>query len=346
MVPSGTGALVSWFTASGASTASWETRAINLDGTPRSAIVPHLSFPTMGGVYVDVMSLAVTPQCAFGGLVDDVAAGCRFLPLDGDGNEIGPVASLPGAPDAGCGALGPAPQGFSFLQESSTNGMIELVAVGTDGSLRFRAPLGAWPGPGTRLVLGDETFLLSTFFENDAGGDLTEEVAHYDARGEQMTPGTTVTTDSGSILLMAETSGGVLASYLGFDPANESGQAMYVVPLSRDGMLLGTTPHALDVTGADGPLYGFSLDPSPSGEAVLTWNELDEATDHYRFFMMELDASGQARGAPTALGTYEGVGDVHVLVGADGDHALLVYSGAPNGGQGGVHTLPLMCAAH
>jgi hypothetical protein len=300
----------------------------------------------MGGVYTDVMSLAVTPQCAFGGLVDDVASGCRFLPLDGDGNEIGSVVTLPDGMSGGCGYLGPSPQGFSYLQESPVNGgPIDIVNIGTDGSFRLRSPIGGLPGSGSRLVLHDQTFLLAVFFENDAGGDLTYEVAHFDARGQQITPGTAVATNGGSILLKAETAGGVLTSYLGFDHATKAGQAMYVVPLTTGGSPL-AAPRALDVTGAVGPIYGFSLDPTPSGDAVLTWNNLDEATDRYSFFMMELDSQGRPRGAPTALGIYEGVANVHVIGSADGERALLVYSGAPMGGTGGVHTLPLACATH
>jgi hypothetical protein len=219
------------------------------------------------------------------------------------------------------------------------------VSIGPDGSFHGRAAIGTVPGFGSRLVLLDETFLLASFFENDSGGDLTYEVAAYDARGVQLSPGATVAQNGGSILLMAQTNRGVLSSYLGFDPATQAGQAMYVVPLTSTGAPTAAL-QALDVTGAVGPLYGFSLDSSPSGDAVLTWNELDEATNRYRFFVMELDAQGRPRGAPTALGIYEGVADVHILVGADGEHALLVYSGMPLGGMGGVHTLPLACAIH
>ena len=347
VVPSGGGALATWFTASSADTATWDTRSVNLDGTPRSAVVSHLSFPTMNGVYVDVMSLAVNPQCAFGGLTDDVAAACRFVPLDGDGNETGPVVSLGGNAGAGCGALGPAPQGFSYLEEAPANsGTIDLVTIGTDGSFRLRTSLGALPGYGTRLVLGDETFLLASFFENDAGGDLTEEVAHYDARGIQITPGATVTTTSGSILYMVETSAGVLSSYIGFDATATSGEAVYVVPLTRDGAPL-AAPTALHLTGATGPVYGFSLDPTPGGDALLTWNELD-ANNHYQLFAIVLAPDGTPRGPPTALGTYEGVGNVHVVTGDDGAHALLLYSGEPVGGNGagGVRALPLACTTH
>jgi hypothetical protein len=346
LVPSGEGALISWFSISEPTMESWDTRALNMDGTPRSAIVSHLSFPTMGGVYTDVMSLAVTSPCAFGGLVDDAASGCRFLPLDGDGNEIGPVVTLPDGMSGGCGYLGAAPDGFSYLQESPTNGgPIDLVTIGTDGSFRARAKLGAFPGFGPRLVLHDGTFLLSAFFENDSGGDLTYEVADFDAHGMELAPGTTIADNGGSILLLAETSGGVLSSYLGFDRATKAGQAMYVVPLTSGGTPA-AGPVPLEVTGAVGPIYGFSLDASPSGDALLTWNNLDEATNRYQFFMMELDAQGTPRGAPTALGTYELVANVFILVGADGERALLVYAGAPVGGMGGVHTLPLACAMH
>jgi hypothetical protein len=346
LVPSGDGALISWFTISEPTMAAWDTLALNPDGTPRSAIVPHLSFPTMGGVYTDVMSLAVTSPCAFGGLVDDVASGCRFLPLDGDGHEIGPVVTLPDGMSGGCGYLGAAPDGFSYLQESPANGgPIDLVTIGADGSFRARAALGAFPGFGPRLVLHDGTFLLASFFEADGSSDLTYEVADYHPNGVQRTPGTTIATNGGSILLLAEVAGGVLSSYLGFDRATKAGQAMYVVPLTAGG-IPGAGPQALAVTGAVGPIYGFSLDPSPSGDALLTWNNLDEATNRYQFFMMELDATGSPLGAPTALGTYEGVANVFILVGADGERALLVYSGAPVGGMGGVHTLPLACAMH
>jgi hypothetical protein len=346
LVPSGDGALISWFTISEASTASWDTLALNPDGTPRSAIVPHLSFPSMGGVYVGVMSLAVTPQCAFGGLVDDVASGCRFLPLDGDGNEIGPVVSLPDGTSGGCGDLGPSPLGFSYIHEESANsGPLDLATIGTDGSFGERAGLGAIPGFGSRLVLHDETFLLASFFENDGGGDLTYEVEHYDAEGAQLAPATTLAQNGGSILLMAETEGGVLTSYLGDDPAAHAGEAMYVVPLASSGAPYAPVM-ALDVTGTGGPIYGFSLDPSPSGEALLTWNVLDETTNRYQLFVMELQPDGNPRGGPTALGIYAGVSDVHILVGADGERALLVYSGAPMGGMGGVHALPLACATH
>ncbi len=346
LVPSGDGALVSWFTIGEPKTASWQTLALNLDGTPRSDVVSHLSFPTMGGVYTDIMSLAVTPQCAFGGLVDDVESGCRFLPLDGNGNETGPVVSVPDGTSGGCGYLGPSPDGFSYGHEAPTNsGTMDLVTVGTDGSFRSRATLGALPGFGSRLVLHDQTFLLVSFFENDAGGDLTEEVTHYDAHGTQLAPGLTVATNSGSIMPMAETPGHVVGAYIGSHPP--TGESVYLVAIDGEGGSVGSGPAALDPTGKIGPIYGFSLDPLPSGHVMLTWNELDDASNRYHFFAVELDELGrQFSSGILQLGIYEGIANVHVIGSADGERAVLVYSGSRMGGDGGVHTLPLACARH
>ncbi|HEX8793898.1 MAG TPA: hypothetical protein VF765_23305 [Polyangiaceae bacterium] len=346
LVPSGNGALVSWFTISDPSAGTWDTRALNLDGTPRSAIVSHLSFPTMGGVFTDVMSLAVTPQCAFGGLVDDVASGCRFLPLDGDGNESGPVVSLSDATSGGCTYLGAAPDGFSYLQESPANGgPIDLVDIGTDGSFQGRAHLGPLPGFGTRVVLQDQTSLIASFFENDSGvGPLTEQVAHYDAKGAPLSPPLTLATNSGSILLMAQTAGHVVGAYIG--DMRPMGEAVYAVAIDGEGASIGAGPQALDPTGRIGPIYGFSLDPLPSGDALLTWNELDENSTRYHLFAMELDPTGNPRQGVTNLGIFEDVANVRVIGGADGERALLVYSGMPMGGTGGVHAQPLACARH
>jgi hypothetical protein len=358
LVRSGNGALIAWTTVfySSSTPTFWGTRALNIDGTPRSAIVSHTPTPVTGAGDSAFMSLAVTPQCAFGGLAsasDNTASGCNFFPLDGDGKEIGPVVSLPSGANKTsgyCTDLGPAPDGFTYLQQAPNNGgTSDLVTVGSNGSLRLRQTLGTFPGfnPG-RLVLDDESFLLTTAFETDAANDYTWEVAHYDASGVQIAPGTTVATSER--LDMAETSSGVLAAYVGSDPANQSGQALYVVPLSRDGVPM-ATPVALPVTGAVGRLFGFSLDPSPSGDAILNWINFDGSSPtSYRFFATELDPGGRQRGPVLDLGTLDGFAGGSILVSADGERALLVYSISPENGPatptGGVHALPLACATH
>jgi hypothetical protein len=343
VVPSYGGVLVTWFSLSEATTSSWNTLALNLDGTSRSAVIPHLSFPTMGGVAVDSMSLAVTPQCAFGGLVYDVASGCRFLPLDGNGNETGAVVSVAEGM-SGCGALGPAPQGFSMLvAPGGSAGMLQLVTVGVDGSFREQASLGGQPAAYERLVLHDETFLLASELENDAG-DLVESVELYDARGVQQQPGSVVTTISGSVMRMVQTSTGVLAAFLASDPASPMGLRVWVAPLADDGQPL-ASPVALQTPGTGGEIYGFSLDASASGDALLSWNELD-AQDHYDLYLMALGPDGSPRGQPTALGTYGAVGNVFATTSADGQHALLVLDGEHFDGTGGVLARPMVCAPH
>ena len=354
-VPSGNGALVAWTTTyyrSNYTPTFWQTRALNIDGTPRSAIVSHQLMPVTGPGDTAFMGLAVTPQCAFGGLAyasTNAVSGCSFLPLDGDGNEIGPIVSLSSdGADGGvnngtfCLDLGPAPGGFSYIQEApNSGGTADLVTVGSNGSPGLRKSLGTFPGfnPG-RLVLDDESFLLVTFFETDAANEYTSQVAHYDPSGVQIAPGTTVATSEN--FLMEETSRGVLAVYAGSDPANPSGQTLYAVPLSRDGVPT-ATPVSLAVTATPGEIYSFGLSPSPSGDVIIDWT----TTTSSHFFATELDPGGGQRAPVLDFGLLGSNLGGTFLVSADGERALLVYavatvSGGPS--NGGVHTLPLACA--
>jgi hypothetical protein len=284
--------------------------------------------------------------------------GCSFVPLDGDGNEIGPVDwfGLPG-PDAylppsggssRCVDPGPAPDGgFTYLQQAPfSGGTSDLVTLGTNGSVVGSKTLGTVPGFDGRLVLDDESFLLTTLYPTDSANEYSWQVTHYDAQGVQLAPATAVATSENFV--MAETSRGVLAAYV---PGEQlSGQPVYVVPLSRDGVPT-TTPVALAVTGTVGPLFYFSLAPSPSGDAVLSWANFEgyppSNANGYSSFAMELDPGGGQRGPALNLGSTGG----SLLVGDDGERALFVYSvstadGAPTKPAGGVHTLPLACAAH
>jgi hypothetical protein len=371
LVPSGNGALIAWTTfvyAGSGGPPFWGTRALNMDGTPRTAIVSLKPFPVQSESPDNFMGLAVTPQCAFGALAysDSLAdgngdPGCSFVPLDGDGNEIGSAVSLPlwgndggvnGSRGGYCIDLGPAPDGFSYIQEAPQNGGTgNLVPLGTNGSLHPQKSLGTFSGfnPG-RLVLDDESFLLITFYGTNTANVYTWEVAHYDARGVQIAQGKNVATSRA--FLMAETSRGVLAAYIGSDPASPLGGPLYVVPLSRDGVPT-ATPVALPVTGTVGPLWTFSLAPSPSGDVILNWINVEGPPPGtgYRFFAMELDPGGGQRGPVLDLGTLEGSAGGSVLVSADGERALLVYAISSNGGvpansTSGVHTLPLACSAH
>ncbi len=159
MVPSAGGALLTWFTLNDMPTVPWRTRGVSFDGTPRSDIRTHLSFPTMGGAYTGVMSLAAS-GCTFGGLVDDEMSGCRFLPLDQDGAEIRGVATVVPV-GSGCSDLGVAGSGFSFLTETSNGGPpFQLVTVNADGSPSATTMLpAAMANYDGRHVLHDESFL-------------------------------------------------------------------------------------------------------------------------------------------------------------------------------------------
>jgi hypothetical protein len=87
------------------------------------------------------------------------------------------------------------------------------------------------------------------------------------------------------------------------------------------------------------------LDGSPSGDAIMT--SIGSDVGQSTFLLLELDARGVPRGPATNVGLYEQIDEVHVLVGDDGDHALLVYSGEPHGGDGsGVYAMPLVCSSH
>jgi hypothetical protein len=306
-----------------------QTRTLNMDGTPRSAIVSHGSFRTP---FVGSISLAAATPCSFGALASAGDAGCQFARVDIDGNSVGAPTSLNGY--AECYDLGPSPGGFSFVSgdQGAPTGGLDLVTLATGGS-RSIEPIQPPRAYGDRLVLPDESFLLPWESEVDAG-ELVATIAHYDPSGTLLAPPASFAWSPASRLLLARTNGAVLAAFAGRDTSGFF--STYVVQLTPQGTPL-TTPSALTDAGHTGPL---SLDSSASGDAVITWNGS-------QLFVMELDPRGVPRGPATALGEYVGFLGVHVLVGEDGDHALVVYSGEPHGGDGpGVYALPLVCAAH
>ncbi len=115
---------------------------------------------------------------------------------------------------------------------------------------------------------------------------------------------------------------------------------MYVQPLTLEG-----SPAAPASVLADGvnlsPDGASSLDSSPSGDVIITWPQ-------NRLSLQVLDPRGVPRGPATSIDLYASIAlGVHMVVGDDGDHALLVYSGDPRDGDGsGVYALPLACSAH
>jgi hypothetical protein len=340
VVPSDGGALVTWFTLDDTATATWRTRAIDFDGTARSSIQAHLSFPDMGGVYTGSMSLA-GDGCAFAGLTDDVAAGCRFLPLDEDGNETGPAVTVEPSTMVGCASLGKTPDGWSFLTSPGTGPTpLDLVRVGPTGKAIATTTLPqADLAYGGRSVLRDGSFLLSTFEETDASGNAAA-VQHFSADGAPLASAAQITDGAESILPMVQTSAGVMVSWEGFDPAG--GQVVFVRALDTDGH---PTAPAVEVEATlTMAMYGSAIAGTPNGDVILMWFDLDEATSFFDLHVIALGPDGAPRGAPTPLGTFEVLGDPFALVDAAGDHALLLLTGAQSEFTSGVLALPITCA--
>ncbi|HEX8793709.1 MAG TPA: hypothetical protein VF765_22355, partial [Polyangiaceae bacterium] len=245
--------------------------------------------------------------------------------------------------------------GFSYIQQVQSYGVpSDLVTVGTNGSPLLKEPLGIQQPPGTiagfsrRLVLDDESFLLVSYFEHVSDASDTVVITHHDAAGMQLAPGTTLSgAYAGDLILAKSTRGDVLAAYIDSDPATQSGQALYIVPLSHDGVPM-ATPVAVPIVGAADSPFDFALDPSPSGDMILTWVTYDQnPSAPTGFFAAEIDPAGSPRGPALRLGA--SAGNVSVVVSTDGAHALVVYtplSGNAGGVALGVHTLPLECAMH
>jgi hypothetical protein len=335
LVPSAGGALITWFTLDDVPTSTWRTRAIGFDGAPRSAIRTHLSFPDMGGVDTEAMSLAGT-GCAFAGLADDVANGCRFVPLDEDGAGAGPVVTVEST-DMVCGDLGVAPGGYSFVSFASNGGPpLDLVSLSAAGKILATTSLPAaelaYDG---RLVLRDGSFLVSTFEETDGGGNAAA-VQHFSPDGAPIAAAAEITSSAESILPMAETSAGVMAAWLG------DGTSLVVRPLDGDGHPVAAT---VPVAATDQEnLYGFALAGTPGGDVIVAWFDLVEATSFFDLHVQALGPDGAPRGAPTGLGTFETLGDAHLLVDEGGQRALLVVTGAEMEFDYGVLAVPLACA--
>jgi len=334
VIPSHGGALVGWFSAPMAP--SVQTRALNIDGTPRSTIVSHGSFPSL--IFNGSLSLSAGPSCSFGLLAaGDGDQTCRFAALDGDGSPMGAPVALRGYTQ--CDDIGRSPAGFSFL--ASAGGSLDLVAVTTGAS----TPLGplAQPRPpsflGHRLVLPDESFLIPTASATD-GGEAALVIEHYDASGARLAEGATLGPASQLPVLLARADDSVLAS---FRCPSLAPPCLYVQPLTLEGSAVAPAS-VLALAGNPAPDGASSLDSSPSGDVIITWPQ-------NRLFLQELDPRGVPRGPATSIDLYAQFGaqleQVRVLVGDDGDHALLLFSGDPRDGDGpGVYALPLACSAH
>jgi hypothetical protein len=340
VVPSGDGVLATWFALTGENeSATWVTQRLGFDGVPLGPARDHLAFSTDGGIYVDVMSLAGN-GCAFGGVVDDEANGCRFLPLDGDGRETGPAVSR--TADV-CWDLGAAADGaFSMLTASSSstgNAPVQLLTVsasGQSGATAVLLPDITSAGLSPRLVLRDGSFLLSTFVEVDSGA-LATDMRHFAADGTLLAGPFPISDTVYSVLYMAETTNGVLAAWQG--DANEK-ETVFTAALDHDGKLL--APPAPVVASENDALYGFALASTPGGDGLVAWQSLVNGS-MFNLQVQALAPDGTPRGAPTNIGTYDALGTIRPVVSADGTRAVLLFTGEEPNTTDGMRAVPLFC---
>jgi hypothetical protein len=337
VVPSGDGVLATWFTLTGDSEgATWVTQRLGFDGMPLGPVRHHLAFSTDGGIYTDVMSLAGN-GCAFGGVVDYPLNGCRFLPLDGDGRETGPAVS-PTADvcfDLGASSSG----GFSMITGSSSEASpVQLLTVDATGKAGATATLlpSMSAGLSPRLVLRDESFLLSTFLEVDSGA-LAIDMRHFAADGTLLAGPFAISNTAYSIVYMAETAGGVLAAWQG--DANEK-ETVFVAALDHDGRLLAMP--APVVASENDALYGFALGGAPGGDALVAWQSLVNGS-MFNLQVQALAPDGSPRGGPTNIGTYDALGTIRPVVSADGTRAVLLFTAEEPNVPDGMRAVPLSC---
>jgi hypothetical protein len=337
IVPSGDGVLATWFTLTDeVAGVAWVTQRLGFDGMPLGPVRNHLAFSDDGGIYTDVMSLAAS-GCAFGGVVDAPTGGCRFLPLDGDGNETGPVVSP--SMDV-CWDLGASPPGgFSMLTASSSeNSPVQLLTVSPTGQPGATVTLlpDMTAGLSPRLVLRDGSFLLSTFAEV-ASGALATDMRHFAADGTLLAGPFPISDTVYSILTMAETPSGVVAAWQG--DANEM-ETVFFAALDHDGKLL--APPAPVVASENDALYGFALAATPGGDALVAWQALVNGS-MFDLQVQALAPDGTPRGGPTDIGIYDALGTIRPVVSPDGTRAVLLFSGEEADAPDGMRAVPLTC---
>jgi hypothetical protein len=255
--------------------------------------------------------------------------------MDGDGHAVHAPIALQGRTQ--CFELGASPGGFSFVAPAA--GAVDLVGVTTGAStvLESLSRPGTPYFPGSRLLLPDESFLLPSWSAVDGGEEIAIE--HYDASGELLAPPATLAQSTQWPVLLSRVGDSVLAS---FGCAIPGQPCVYVRPLTLQGIPAAPASALTDAVHP-APIGAYSLDGSPSGDAIITWSEEASGVS-----LLELDPRGVPRGPATSIDLLARiVQGVRVLVGDDGDHALVVWSGEIHGGDGpGVYTLPLVCSAH
>ncbi len=333
-IPLGCGIMLAWtsYTYIDPSTSelSWTTRSVAFDGTTTGPENVHSSLTVMSQASGSI-EIAASPT-GIGAIATD-EYNCRFLALDFAGNDVGAPVTQPGS---GCGGLtSPGAGTFTYLVADGPQGSTPTLLVTIDGSGEpvSSRPLGDAPANALwgRLVFADGSFLLNAFREDPMTDVYTGVLQHFDATGTALSPPASQPMNSAPVML-AVTPSGALASWWTFDSSAD------FLPLDPSGAGAGSVSSVAFVNAP----YGESLASAPSGDVLVALLEnAVEMDDAWTIYVQERASDGTPRGPLVALPSPTGgfdPEDVTPIVAPDGVHALVLYV------NGGVHTLPLVCA--
>ncbi len=334
VIPVGCGIMLAWSTYTyvdpQTSELSWTTRAVAFDGTTTGPERVHTSLGVESEASGSIQIAA--SATGIGALVVD-EFNCRFLGLDLTGADVGSPVTQSASSCFGLASVGAG--GFSYLVADGPQGSTptSLVTIDASGAPIATRPLGDPPANALwgRLVFGDGSFLLNAFREDPMTEVYTGVLQHFDAQGDALSTSVAQPIDAAPVML-AVTPSGALASWWTSD------SAAAFVPLAPSGAPAGATTQA---PFYDAP-YGEALASTPSGDVVVTLLEdAIEMDDTWTIYVQERASDGTPRGPlvplPSPIGGFD-PGDVTPIVAPDGVHALVVYV------NGGIHTVPLVCA--
>lgn len=334
VIPLGCGVMLAWSTYTyvdpQTSELGFVTRTVAFDGTATGAEIVHTS---LGVTSQASGTIAVAASATGVGALAVDEYDCRFLALDPTGADVGSPVTQTGSSCLGLASVGDGV--FSYLVADGPQGSTPTSLVDVDGAgkLISSQPLGDAPGDALwgRLLFADGTFLLNAFREDPTTEVYTGVLQHFDAEAAPLSPPVAQPPNSAPVMLAVNRLG-ALASWW-----TEDSSAAFV-PLDPTGRESGS----VSTVAFQAAPYGEALASTPSGDVLVTLLEdAVEMNDTWTIFVQERAGDGTARGPLVALPSPTGgfdPGDVTPIVAPDGLHALVVYI------NGGVHTVPLVCA--
>jgi hypothetical protein len=332
VVALGCGVLIAWtrstYFSENNQTLTWYTLVASYDGTAPGSAIHHNALDVQSKVSGGIEVAAGAGGA--GALVVDEFGG-RFLPLDANGADRGPVQTLA---DGFGYSLAGGPTSFSYLVATGGQGdtPTRLVTIDPTGAPLSSRDLGDPGGRAlwSRVVRSDGSFLLDTFFEDSVTTVYTDWLQGYDAQGNALAPPVATGANTAPVLLAA-TEKGALSSWWFSAPT--------FVPVDSTGAATGPAQTA-QFTQAP---YGQDVASMPNGDVLVALLGEDQSTtpSPWTIAVQERAPDGSARGD---LSPFTGPpdqfqpGDVAIVAAPDSGHALIVYVNQ------GIHTQPIECA--